>query len=107
MLKGESCVLYCTHSCRVGIFFHREIAILRKLRHKNVIRLVDVLEDVEKQKLYPNIIMVHKLVEEIIHCQYLGEKLFSEAISIIQLLLNETLLYLFGNHSNMAYALRP
>ena len=34
-------------------FFHREIAILRKLNHKNVIKLVDVLEDLEKQKLYP------------------------------------------------------
>jgi len=40
------------------IFSYREIAILRKLRHKNVIRLVDVLEDLEKQKLYPCIIRV-------------------------------------------------
>ena len=32
--------------------FHREIAILRKLNHRNVIKLVDVMEDLEKQKLY-------------------------------------------------------
>ena len=43
---------------RLAFFFYREIAILRKLRHKNVIRLVDVLEDVEKQKLYPYIMLM-------------------------------------------------
>ena len=31
---------------------HREIRILSKLRHKNVIRLVEVFEDEEKQKMY-------------------------------------------------------
>ncbi|KAL5486509.1 hypothetical protein EMCRGX_G018997 [Ephydatia muelleri] len=31
----------------------REITILKKLQHKNVIELVEVFEDPEKQKLYP------------------------------------------------------
>lgn len=31
----------------------REIQLLRRLRHKNVIQLVDVLYNDEKQKIYP------------------------------------------------------
>lgn len=31
----------------------REIQLLRRLRHKNVIQLVDVLYNEEKQKIYP------------------------------------------------------
>ena len=31
----------------------REIKILKKLRHRNIIELVEVFEDTEKQKLYP------------------------------------------------------
>lgn len=32
----------------------REIQLLRRLRHKNVIQLVDVLYNEEKQKIYPS-----------------------------------------------------
>ena len=32
---------------------YREIKILKKLKHKNVIELVEVFDDQEKQKLYP------------------------------------------------------
>ena len=32
---------------------HREIKILKKLQHKNVISLIETFEDTEKQKLYP------------------------------------------------------
>jgi hypothetical protein len=31
----------------------REIQLLRRLRHRNVIQLVDVLYNEEKQKIYP------------------------------------------------------
>lgn len=34
-------------------FVFREIQLLRRLRHKNVIQLVDVLYNEEKQKIYP------------------------------------------------------
>lgn len=37
----------------VSIF--REIQLLRRLQHKNVIQLVDVLYNEEKQKIYPYI----------------------------------------------------
>jgi len=38
----------------VFLFFScREIQLLRRLRHKNVIQLVDVLYNEEKQKIYP------------------------------------------------------
>lgn len=33
---------------------HREIQLLRRLQHKNVIQLVDVLYNEEKQKIYPS-----------------------------------------------------
>lgn len=32
----------------------REIQLLRRLRHRNVIQLVDVLYNEEKQKIYPS-----------------------------------------------------
>ena len=35
------------------IFIYREIQLLRRLLHKNVIQLVDVLYNEEKQKIYP------------------------------------------------------
>lgn len=35
------------------VLFSREIQLLRRLRHKNVIQLVDVLYNEEKQKIYP------------------------------------------------------
>lgn len=35
-------------------FVFREIQLLRRLRHKNVIQLVDVLYNEEKQKIYPS-----------------------------------------------------
>lgn len=35
------------------LFFCREIQLLRRLQHKNVIQLVDVLYNEEKQKIYP------------------------------------------------------
>ena len=33
-------------------FIYREIILLKRLHHRNVIELVDVLENVEKQKMY-------------------------------------------------------
>lgn len=35
------------------VFYFREIQLLRRLQHKNVIQLVDVLYNEEKQKIYP------------------------------------------------------
>jgi serine/threonine protein kinase len=35
------------------ISFHREIRLLKRLSHKHVIELVDVLYNEEKQKIYP------------------------------------------------------
>lgn len=34
------------------MFIYREIQLLRRLQHKNVIQLVDVLYNEEKQKIY-------------------------------------------------------
>lgn len=36
-----------------SILCYREIQLLRRLRHRNVIQLVDVLYNEEKQKIYP------------------------------------------------------
>ena len=36
----------------VGFFFYREIKLLQKLNHKNVIRLFEVMHNEEKQKMY-------------------------------------------------------
>lgn len=40
-------------ACSCLFFVLREIQLLRRLRHKNVIQLVDVLYNEEKQKIYP------------------------------------------------------
>lgn len=37
----------------MSFFIYREIQLLRRLQHKNVIQLVDVLYNEEKQKIYP------------------------------------------------------
>lgn len=37
----------------VFVSIYREIQLLRRLQHKNVIQLVDVLYNEEKQKIYP------------------------------------------------------
>ena len=39
--------------CSVLVSLYREIQLLRRLQHKNVIQLVDVLYNEEKQKIYP------------------------------------------------------
>ena len=44
------CLLSAVH--QLSLCNYREIKILRKLKHRNVIDLVEVFEDEEKQKLY-------------------------------------------------------
>lgn len=39
--------------CTFGLLLCREIKILKRLDHHNVIRLIETFEDPEKQKLYP------------------------------------------------------
>lgn len=39
----------------VLVSIYREIQLLRRLQHKNVIQLVDVLYNEEKQKIYPSV----------------------------------------------------
>ena len=36
-----------------SLFCCREIKLLKRLKHRNVIRLIDVLQNEEKQKIYP------------------------------------------------------
>ena len=47
------CDTMTTISVHLPFCTTREINILKKLQHKNVIELVEVFEDHEKQKLYP------------------------------------------------------
>lgn len=44
---------FCMFFVLVSIY--REIQLLRRLQHKNVIQLVDVLYNEEKQKIYPSV----------------------------------------------------
>lgn len=48
----------------VLLYVYREIQLLRRLQHKNVIQLVDVLYNEEKQKIYPCV--VNECADELI-----------------------------------------
>ena len=37
------------------MYTHREIKILNRLKHRNIVNLIETFEDLEKQKLYPTI----------------------------------------------------
>ena len=62
-----ACVCVCVCMCVCECMFKaivpkllsyptcREIKILKKLQHKNVISLIETFEDPEKQKLYPSL----------------------------------------------------
>lgn len=53
---GQLCGDWAIHSRQgglSGVLCCREIQLLRRLRHRNVIQLVDVLYNEEKQKIYP------------------------------------------------------
>uniref|UniRef100_A0A3Q3D1V5 Serine/threonine-protein kinase STK11 n=1 Tax=Hippocampus comes TaxID=109280 RepID=A0A3Q3D1V5_HIPCM len=43
----------------------KEIQLLRKLQHKNVIQLVDVLYNEEKQKIYPSVVLVAQMLDSV------------------------------------------
>lgn len=45
--------LYSRQGRLSSVLCYREIQLLRRLRHRNVIQLVDVLYNEEKQKIYP------------------------------------------------------
>lgn len=52
IFKDNCRVHIFSDKCNLECFFQREISLLRKLRHQNVIRLIDELRVPEKKKLY-------------------------------------------------------
>lgn len=57
-----------TVSCPLLCLYSREIQLLRRLQHKNVIQLVDVLYNEEKQKIYPCLINVCAVNPLVLNC---------------------------------------